>query len=513
MMRSRPQPALPLVRRSGIPDRGLTAPSPDRTLAVALSRGGNGPSIMERNAALLLACVLFSASVGAGSRPPQPAPGAEGEVSIYLQPFGREAERLAFSVRTAAVVDDAGVESPLVLRTSTAGAPGAPGQRLLASGRVRSGSYQRLSIAIEKASVRREGGAVALAVPDSALTVDVPFAVARGRVVVLWLTLAGSGVADGGAAFTPGFSARVAPRPLPSRAGFVSNTGDGTITVFDKSVHQAAAVIRSCGHPSGMALDQRRGRLFVACADEDEVLAIDVASTEVVERVSLPPGDGPRELALTPDGLALLAVNARSGTIALIDPSALARVDRLAVGTGPSAVAIDPGGRRAFVFNALSDSISVVDIGRRSVVATLATEASPLRGVFNARGDRLFVIHERSPYATVIEPSQLTVVNRGRLHIGLGALAFDTRRGLLYLGGLGDRLLEFYDPNTLLPVGTMRTPAGVAHLAIDEDQDTIYLASPDRRSVVVAQLAGRRVVAEIDVGEAPYAVSVMGARE
>jgi YVTN family beta-propeller protein len=369
-----------------------------------------------------------------------------------------------------------------------------------------------LSLTVQKASLRQESGETSLVVPGGPLRVNSPFVLSRGRAVVLWLALENAGLVAGGASFDPAFSAQVGPRPMVSRAGFVTSPKSNAITVFDKRLRQAVAVIPAAGAPSGMALDQRSGRLYVACPGEDEVVAIDVAALEVVERQRLAPGDGPREVALTPDGRTLLSVNTGSNSVTFFDAEPLTRLERITVGSGPASVAIDPSGRRAFVFNTLSSSVSVIDITTRSVAGTLSTDSAPLKGAFSQRGERLYVIHERSPYLTVVDPQQLTIVTRARLRTGAGSIAVDGRRNQLYIGSRSERTVDFYDPNTLLPVDSVKTRGAVSHLAIDVEENGLYMVSPDTRSLVVGSLADRKIVSEIDVREGPYWVAVMGER-
>lgn len=461
---------------------------------------------MWMRSALLFVCVLLPVCALAGTGAAGVQSPGDGEVHVYLQPLQPGTTPPVIALASLSVTRDTGAEVPLSLALPAITPAAASRQRRLASGRVPAGSYTRLSIALG-APARPPADAMSAAPANPPLQVDAPFEVSRGGAVMLWLTLQAAT-----ASAAPRFTARVAPRPIAGRSGFVSNVGSHTITMFDKRLREAAAVIPTAAGPSGMALDQRLGRLYVACAEGDEVQAIDVNAAQVVDRERLAAGDGPRELALTPDGRTLLSVNTGSNTVAFFEAASLARLERVAVGSGPSSVAIDPTGRRAFVFNTLSDSISVVDVARRAVVTTISTDASPVRGEFGGRGDRLYVVHARSPYVTVLDATQSTVITRARLRIGLGAIEADTRRGVLYIGGRDDTMVEVYDPNTLLPIGSMKTPSGVSHLAIDSDQNALYMVSPDTGTVVVGGLSERRVVTEIDVGEGPYWVAVMGER-
>jgi YVTN family beta-propeller protein len=441
---------------------------------------------------------------------PEVARAADGGVYLYLQPLPPEASALTFTITSVSAVSGNGTAFPLKLNLSVAGGVDTGRQRLLASGRLPAGSYAGFAFTVKRAALRRSEGEVALAVPETPVRLDFQLGVTGRQSSLVWLSLKYADSVQSGSSFSPAFAVAVPSRPMADHAGYVTNSASNTITVFDKQIMQAAAVIDTCAGPAGLALDQRRRRLYVACPNDDEIQSIDVATGEIVERASASPGDRPRELALTPDGNTLVAANNGSNSISFFDTGALTRADRVNVGSGPGSVVIEPAGRRAFVFNTLSNSISVVDIATRAVVATMSTEAPPLRGQFSARGDRLYVIHDRSPFMTAFDAQQLTTITRARLGAPVSAIAVDRVRGLVCVGSTADTAVVFYDPNVLMPLYTMKARAGASYLAIVPDDNTLYMVSPDTRSLLVGRLADRKVVSEIDVGDRPYWVAIMG---
>jgi YVTN family beta-propeller protein len=442
---------------------------------------------------------------------PGAARAAEAGVYLYLQPLAPEAGRLSFTLASVAAIGADGREHTLTLRLSDVNLRTAGRQRLLASGRVPIGRYAGLLVNVKTATLERDGEKAALSVPDPPTRIAAQFSAGAEQPAVLWLVLRYDESIKG-VEFTPRLTVAPPPRPIADHMGFVTNARSNTITVFDKSLGQAINVIETCAGPAGMALDQRRRRLYVACSRDDEIQSIDVATGTIVERTRISPGDRPRELALSPDGLTLVAVAPGSGTVSFFDATSAAHQDRVAVGSGPEAIAIDPAGRRAFVLNRLGSSVSVVEISSRTVAATVSLEAAPLRAEFNRQGDRLYVIHERSPYMTVFDPRQLTVLQRARVRGGVGAIAVDTVRNLVCLAGENDPAIEIYDPHALMPLYAIRTPAGASYLTFDAEANRLYLVEARAGRIAVASLADRRVVTEIDVGDAPYGVSVMGER-
>ncbi len=443
---------------------------------------------------------------------PAVAAAADGGVYLYLQPSPKDAARLTFAIASVAAVTSSGSEIPLALSLKTVGPAEASRQRLLASGRLPEGRYSGFLLKVTRAALKSERGEVALVVPDLPVRIDVLFAVSDQEAPLFWLVLKYPDSFAGGFDFSPVLQAVTPPRPNAGHMGFVTNSGSNTITVFDKSLAQATAVINTCAGPFGMALDRRRLRVYVACPKDDEIQSIDVAAGEVVQRTRTSPGDQPREIALTPDGATLVSVNAGSNSISFFDAASLTRQERLNVGSGPGTIAIEPSGRRAFVFNTLSSSVSVIDLPSRSLTATLSMDAPPLRGEFNRSGNRLYVIHERSPYLTVLDPQQLTIATRVRLGSAVDAIAVDHVRGLVCLVSSNGAAVEFYDPNALLPLYFMKTRDGISHLLIDAEDSRLYMVNPDSRTLIVGRLTDRKVSSEIDVGDEARFVAVMGER-
>jgi hypothetical protein len=73
-------------------------------------------------------------------------------------------------------------------------------------------------------------------------------------------------------------------------------------------------------------------------------------------------------------------------------------------------------------------------------------------------------------------------------------------------------VINFYEPQALLPLYTLTVGAGVSFMTAVAEDHTLYMVTPDTRGVVVARLSDRRLLSRIDVGDAPARVAVMGER-
>jgi len=471
----------------------------------------HGAAVRTTLLSLVSVCLLLA---GCGASLPQfrPRPEGDGEAYLYLQPFPQEADRLTFNIGGIAALSQDGREIPLSVSLGEVRGADVKRQRLLAVGFLPPGDYAGFSLRISTASLKGEAGDSALLVPEAGTKIDFPFVVGRrqGRVIAMVLKYAQS--VDAGFGFSPAFSMYFPDKPPTNLVGLVANSGSNDITVFNKKSLQVYDVIVTGRGPAGMALDQRTRRAYVALSGEDGIEVIDVAAGNVSDRIRLYPGDGPREVALTPDGRTLLSANTGSNTVSVIDADSRFEVTRIPVGNGPRSVAIEPTGRRAFVFNNLSNTISVLDIPTRSVITTIGVDPGPVRGQFNRRGDRLYVIHETSPYVVVINPNLLTVTGRFPVRSGVRSLKVDPNTDLVYLGKVRDFGVGLYDPFAFAPVGFIDTGAPVAQMTADGEENNLFMVCPDRKTVLVANLTSRRIVAEFDLGDDPYWATVMGER-
>ncbi|GEJ57081.1 YncE family protein [Anaeromyxobacter diazotrophicus] len=457
---------------------------------------------------LALAMCAFACAAPARSQRTLPPLGDEGEVYVYLEPFPAEAEHLAFTVSAAQVARADGPAAPLELLLPNLGGLGTSRQRLLAWGRLPPGDYTSLLLTVKRATLGSPEGRSDLLVPPEPDRVPVAFQVERGRATLVALTLQYARSVDRSFAFSPAFTAEQARTPVEQLIGYCSSTALASLTAFDRHRHRALAVTPVGRAPEGVVLDRRAHRAYVALPGEDQVEVLDLATGADLQRLPLRGGDRPRELALTPDGQALVVLNQGSYSVSFLDLSTASELARAPTGEEPYSLRLDRSGRRAYVFNRRSNTVTVVDLPSRQVAATVPVDAEPLRGQVDRTGGRLYVVHGGSSYLTVLTLPDLTVASR--LYVGLGASAVevDVRTDRVYVA-VG-RTLEVFDPLSIVPIDSFELPGAASTLAVDEVENTLLAVLPDLRAVAFIDLTSRHLTGLVDVGESPYATAIEG---
>jgi YVTN family beta-propeller protein len=99
----------------------------------------------------------------------------------------------------------------------------------------------------------------------------------------------------------------------------------GTVSVIDLITRKVLKEIKVHLHPSAMALQYERSRLYVANSNSDLISVIDTKADKVINDINpkpmaeLPFGSSPDALALSDDGQTLFAANGGNNLIAVID--------------------------------------------------------------------------------------------------------------------------------------------------------------------------------------------------
>lgn len=462
----------------------------------------------------LIALLLLFAAAGCQSLFVQPLPVAEdeGEALLYVRQFGREADRLFFTLSSIRAVREDGVEFPLRLVESSFSKTTMHRQRLVATGRIPEGSYSGLAFQTAKAALKTDEGDAALLVPEGAVKREFPFKVERKKTLVLSLELQYAEAVSAGMQFKPAWFITLPPRPIAGLSGFASLADHDGIVVFDKRNEEVTGVVAAGRGAGGLVLDKARGRLYAALSGEDAIEVIDIAEGRSVNRVRLIPGDKPAELALTPDGATLLAVNAGSDSLSFIDTSSFTERARTDTGKRPRALLLDKTGRKAYVFNTLSNTISVVDVAGRAVMGSIATGPEPVRGQFNRQGDRLYVAHAGYPYLFVVDPLSFGVLRREFIGAGVSSMKLDTRTDLLYLGKKNEPSIGVYEPFTLSAVEQIPTGGPVEYMTIDGEGNNLYLSVGEKNKALIMNLINTRSLAELDLPGPPAWLTMAGER-
>jgi YVTN family beta-propeller protein len=246
-----------------------------------------------------------------------------------------------------------------------------------------------------------------------------------------------------------------------------AGSGGGATVTHPHRSHRSPARQRPAHTQAPTAASGRRLRpvAIVTVEGEDGVFAVSLPGGRVLRRAALAPH--PTTVAAGRTG-PVVAVSPQSGTVTLLAPRSLRRMQVVTAFRSPQIAAIVPGRPWALVSDAAAGTLSALDLRTGNVA------------------DRVRVGH-------------------GAHHIGISR---DGRRAWVALGETAGTIVtvDCADARRLRVTGRIRPPVAAHDLAFAPDGRTVWVTSATQPFVSVLSATSGRVLARIPAGRAPQHV-------
>lgn len=237
----------------------------------------------------------------------------------------------------------------------------------------------------------------------------------------------------------------------------------GRLLILDPQALEAAPVEIEIGsHPAHVVTDREGTRAFATNAGDDTISVVDLATRAVT---SIPAGDYPHGLRLSPDGQQLLVANVEGDDVSLFDTATMAEAARIPVGDAPVQVAFLPDGSRAYVSLRDEDAVAVIDMAAREVVARIPVGDGPIQLFATPDGGKVFVANQGSEDApsdevSVIDVASGSVIATVKVGMGAHGVVVSTDGRLAFVTNVNDSTLTAIDTASNEVVATYTVGAG-----------------------------------------------------
>lgn len=170
---------------------------------------------------------------------------------------------------------------------------------------------------------------------------------------------------------------------------YVTNVGDGTVSIIDTATNTVTLTIDAGSLPASVAITPNGARAYVVNSGDDDVSVVDTATATVTATV--PVGNGPYDVAIAPDGLHAYVTNAVDNTISVIGTATNTVTAAIPIGNSPYEVAVTPNGLKGYAANGGDNTVSVVDTATNTVMATIPVGTVPLGVAVAPDGSQVYV--------------------------------------------------------------------------------------------------------------------------
>ena len=269
----------------------------------------------------------------------------------------------------------------------------------------------------------------------------------------LYVALSGSPVAP------PGTDESKLPPPDPSADG---------IGVFDLASRKLTGVVRGIANPEQLVVS-RAGLIYAGSEAAGAVVILDPEAKTAV--ASIPVGDEPEGVALSPDERFLYVTVEGDNAVAVIDVAGRRVIARAKVGSRPRSIAFSPDGSHAYVTCELQGAVTEMDARTHRVLRTFALpgkQPKPMGVVVSPDGSKLYVTTGREGTLVVIDAAS---------------------------GVAGP------------PLAVGQRPWGVA---ISPDGRRLFTANGPSGDMTIVDAAAMKLIGKTHIGQRPWGVTAAG---
>ncbi len=267
------------------------------------------------------------------------------------------------------------------------------------------------------------------------------------------------------------------------------------VGVFDRRSGELLATIPVGSRPSAIASSE--DAMWVANAESDNVLRIDLSSRQVVDTIDV--GGDPESIAVG-DG-AVWVANAEDRSVARIDPATGKVVQEIAVGNGPLALTAADSG--VWVANSVDGTVQRIDPDAGTAGEPIQVGAFPI--AIAADATNVWVANQGDGTVSVIDAASEKTVSK--IRVGTDPSAIATTDDGVWVTNRSDGTVSIIPQSGAS--GPTTTSVGVDPNAVSASQQDRWVASGSDGSVW--QLTPEGAAARtIQIGAAPSALAIAG---
>ena len=299
-----------------------------------------------------------------------------------------------------------------------------------------------------------------------------------------------------------------------------TNSAGDSVMLIDPATNTVVGAIEGIEVNHGAAPAPDGGRLYVTDEAESTLDVADLKTLKVIKRIPLT--NHPNNVAVSKDGKRVYAaIVAGAGAVDVIDTATLTRVKSIRTEGGIHNVYVTPDGRFVVAGSIPGRKISVIDQKTEEVLWTVPTRdgVRPIAFEVNADGSTKrmfaqlsnfngFVGVDFATHQIVDEVRLPEVAAAERVTEGLqgspahGLAVTPDGKTLCVLSKMNTRIY-FYSLPDLKLQGETKVGHHPDWVTLTPDGKRAYVANAGSNSVSVIDIAARRAIAEIPVGQVP----------
>jgi YVTN family beta-propeller protein len=290
--------------------------------------------------------------------------------------------------------------------------------------------------------------------------------------------------------------------------------------VIDTATDSVIATIPVGNGPRGIAVSPDGARVYVTHSLSNVIYVIDTATNTVINKIDT--RNRPTCVAVSPDGTRIYLsqydlYHIEGSEVSVIDIATNAELASIQVPWFSQSLTINPEGTYVYVATGSptlpTDTVTVIDTSTNSIVSQVTPMSNTPTGVaLNPDGTRLYVTLYWASSVAVIDTATTSVIATVPVHgndpwvypTGVTVSPDGTR---VYVADSGGDCVSVIDTsnNTLLTTIQMTQGIGAYGIAVHPDGTRVYVTNSRSDTVTVIDTATNTIVDTVKVGSGPGA--------
>jgi YVTN family beta-propeller protein len=293
---------------------------------------------------------------------------------------------------------------------------------------------------------------------------------------------------------------------LAAPLAYVPNEKSGTVSVIDTATDQVARTIGTGGKPRGIAISPDGATLYVSEQTSNSLLVVELVGGTVRERIGL--GESPEGIDLSRDGSLLAAASELSNGVILVETGGERRKWAITVpGKNPEHTAFSPDRRWLLAGAEDGSQVDIIDVAQKKVAGSVAVGQRP-RGIgFSPDGKTAYVACELDGTLYAIDMGTRSATPFKAGPFSNGVMVSPDGLKVYVSSGRGARV-DVFDVASKRFVASVPVGQRPWNMAITPDGKKLYVANGRSGTVSVIDTAANRRVADVKVDELPWGVAI-----
>lgn len=289
---------------------------------------------------------------------------------------------------------------------------------------------------------------------------------------------------------------------------FVTNEKSNDMTVINSKTLEVETTVPVGNRPRGIHLSPDGKELYIAIGNENVIKVIDPRTLKIIRQLHA--GSDPEDFAVHPNGEIYIS-NEDAAKASVFDPKTDRKLTEIDVGLEPEGVAISPDGKYVVVTSESSSLLHIIKVPENTIIKNIVVGARPRSAIFNREGTLIYASSEIGGEIQEIDTRDFKIINSVKLGNDKAKpkdLRLSKDEKTLYVAGGRANAVFVLDAVNMKVLKKIPVGKRVWGLAMNRDKTRLFTTNGVSGTVSVIDTASNEVIKTIKVGSFPWGVVV-----